>query len=489
MKSQITEFFENQTVFLTGGGGFLGKVLIEKLLRECPDVRKIYMLMRQKKGKTPKQRLNELFNFPCFDYIKANNAAVIEKVCVINGDCQKPFLDLNSENARVLKEETTCVIHAAASVRFDQTLKEASYNVRATRDILELAKEMANLKCFIFVSTAFSNSLNPRIKEDFYDPPIEAEKLLNVVNALKDDVLQKLTPQLLGQWPNTYIYTKSVSESLIRSIDTFPTAVIRPGIILSSVRKPMPGWIDNFYGPVGIATGAGLGVLKTFHAKRDAVASMVPVDYVANAVLSIMWQIGTQKPRIPIVYNFAGHKRNQITWGEFTENLRRLYWSVTPKSAIWYVSFVLREKKISYKLTTFFSHTLFAYIADFVLLCLGKRTLAVKSYARLHKVLDLIAWFSTKTWQFDDGNVITLWNEMSEEDKKIYEFNMEKLNWNEYIRDCAYGMRHFLLKESLDTIPEGKRKIKIMFVAHYAIIALFWFLMYKLMLFMLGLFF
>lgn len=63
MKSEIIEFFENQTIFLTGGSGFLGKVLIEKLLRECPNIKKIYVLMRQKKGKTPKQRLDELFDF------------------------------------------------------------------------------------------------------------------------------------------------------------------------------------------------------------------------------------------------------------------------------------------------------------------------------------------------------------------------------------------------------------------------------------------
>ncbi|EFA07221.2 fatty acyl-CoA reductase wat [Tribolium castaneum] len=488
MKSQIAEFFANQTVFLTGGGGFLGKVLIEKLLRECSDVSKIYMLMRQKKGKTPQQRVSEVFDFPCFDYIKANNAAIIKKVHVIHGDCQKPDLGLDPEDVRVLKAETTCVIHAAASVRFDQSLKEASYNVRATRDILELAKQMANLKCFIFVSTAYSNPLNAHVKEDFYEPPIEAEKLLNVVNSLDDSVLQRVTPQLLGEWPNTYVYTKSISESLIRSIDTFPIAIIRPGIILSSAKEPMPGWIDNFYGPVGIATGAGVGVLKTFHAKRDAVAAMVPVDYVVNALLSIMWRIGTEKTKTPTVYNFAGHKTNKITWGQFTDNLRELYWIAIPKCLFWYVSFVLRENQISYKLTTFFSHTLFGYIIDFVLFCLGKRTLAVKGYARLHKTLDLIAWFSTRTWDFDDNNILKLWSEMGEEDKKIFDFNMEKLNWDAYLRDSAFGMRYFLLKESLETVPEAKRKLRIMFVAHYAIIILFWFLMYKLMTFMYGLF-
>jgi thioester reductase-like protein len=60
--SEIVEFFKNKSIFITGATGFLGKVLIEKLLRSCPDVDKIFILIRHKKGSTPTQRLNELLN-------------------------------------------------------------------------------------------------------------------------------------------------------------------------------------------------------------------------------------------------------------------------------------------------------------------------------------------------------------------------------------------------------------------------------------------
>jgi hypothetical protein len=87
-----------------------------------------------------------LLNFPfkCFDLIKPKNLS--EKVFLISGDIQKPFLGLGVQDVELLKKETTCVIHAAANVKFDQTLKAASHNVRATRDVLELAKQMQNLK-------------------------------------------------------------------------------------------------------------------------------------------------------------------------------------------------------------------------------------------------------------------------------------------------------------------------------------------------------
>lgn len=60
----IPEFFKNQSVFITGGSGFIGKVLIEKLLRSCPDLKNIYLLMREKKGKSPQERIESIINYP-----------------------------------------------------------------------------------------------------------------------------------------------------------------------------------------------------------------------------------------------------------------------------------------------------------------------------------------------------------------------------------------------------------------------------------------
>ena len=47
--SDIAAFFNDKSVFITGATGFMGKVLVEKLLR-CTNVRKIYLLIRPKKG-------------------------------------------------------------------------------------------------------------------------------------------------------------------------------------------------------------------------------------------------------------------------------------------------------------------------------------------------------------------------------------------------------------------------------------------------------
>lgn len=60
----VTQWISGQTVFITGASGFVGKVLLWKLLKSCTDINLIYVLLRRKKGKTSKQRLEELFASP-----------------------------------------------------------------------------------------------------------------------------------------------------------------------------------------------------------------------------------------------------------------------------------------------------------------------------------------------------------------------------------------------------------------------------------------
>lgn len=68
----ITEFFQAKCVFVTGGTGFIGKVLLEKILRSCPDVGNIYILLRPKRGKDLRERLTDLMNLPVTYHIRTS---------------------------------------------------------------------------------------------------------------------------------------------------------------------------------------------------------------------------------------------------------------------------------------------------------------------------------------------------------------------------------------------------------------------------------
>lgn len=48
--SCIQEAFADKSVFITGATGFLGKLIVEKILRSCDEVKTIYILIRQKRN-------------------------------------------------------------------------------------------------------------------------------------------------------------------------------------------------------------------------------------------------------------------------------------------------------------------------------------------------------------------------------------------------------------------------------------------------------
>lgn len=63
-ESKISQTFAGATVSLTGATGFIGKLFMEKLLRSCPKLKMIYIVVRPKKGKDSEQRFKEIFDGP-----------------------------------------------------------------------------------------------------------------------------------------------------------------------------------------------------------------------------------------------------------------------------------------------------------------------------------------------------------------------------------------------------------------------------------------
>lgn len=57
----MSDFYVGKSIFITGATGFLGKVLLEKLLRQVPDLLSVYLLIRScpKKMIPPQVRLRD----------------------------------------------------------------------------------------------------------------------------------------------------------------------------------------------------------------------------------------------------------------------------------------------------------------------------------------------------------------------------------------------------------------------------------------------
>lgn len=48
----IREFYAGKTLLITGATGFVGKVILEKILRTSPNFRQIYVMIREKPNMT-----------------------------------------------------------------------------------------------------------------------------------------------------------------------------------------------------------------------------------------------------------------------------------------------------------------------------------------------------------------------------------------------------------------------------------------------------
>lgn len=59
--------------------------------------------------------------------------------------------------------------------------------------------------------------------------------------------------------------------------------------VVSTAEDPIPGWINNLYGPTGIVAASGIGLLRTLLVNGNNKANLVPCDYVINAMIASAW--------------------------------------------------------------------------------------------------------------------------------------------------------------------------------------------------------
>ena len=55
----VKEFYRGKNILITGCTGFLGKIMLEKLLRTCTDVGKIFVMVRPKRKIDSMQRVKD----------------------------------------------------------------------------------------------------------------------------------------------------------------------------------------------------------------------------------------------------------------------------------------------------------------------------------------------------------------------------------------------------------------------------------------------
>jgi hypothetical protein len=133
----LGEAYRDKKILLTGGTGFLGTALVEKILRSLPDLGCLYLLVRPSREKGAAERFEkDMLGSAAFRGLRerlgdgfAEYAA--SKVRVLEGDVHAGSLGLGEDDLAELSREVDVVIHSAASVVFRRAARRGGGLERA----------------------------------------------------------------------------------------------------------------------------------------------------------------------------------------------------------------------------------------------------------------------------------------------------------------------------------------------------------------------
>ena len=305
-------------LLLTGCTGFVGKVVLEELLRRRQElgIEAIYVLVRPRRNLSAAERFARwVAPSPCFRELEDGWQSYCRPV---GGDITAEGLGLAPDDAARLQGELSHVIHCAASVRFDLPLEQATrINVTGALNILDFARGCTRLRRLVDVSTAY---VTPHpgdevpIRESLVELPFDAEETYASIlagTADEDTLLAR------SRHPNTYTLTKCLAERLLaqRAAEVgTPLSLLRPSIVSACRRHPFPGWIDSHAAYAAFISLLGAGYLRAVRVDPQGSLDVVPCDDVAARIIACAFDPALQQPLV--VRHAVSGRANSGTLGD-----------------------------------------------------------------------------------------------------------------------------------------------------------------------------
>ncbi|MCH9779845.1 MAG: SDR family oxidoreductase, partial [Alphaproteobacteria bacterium] len=273
-------------ILLTGATGFLGKMVLFKLLQR-DDVERVYLFMRPKGDQTVEERFEQsIIGNSMFEPF----ASRLRTVCrPIEATQELPLCGVSESNLLLLRSSVTGVINCVASIRFNLAINRAYVsNVKTLQNLLELAKQLPLMEHFVHTSTAYVFA-----RKDRFDQLITCPNGFDVdQDAYFSGITeQSISEDLLAQshYPNSYTFTKSLAEYVIRQEELpFAFSVVRPSIITSSHLAPYPGWVESEAGYLAYVKSIIDGGVPMLYLNRHNRLNLVPVDHVADILSAVV---------------------------------------------------------------------------------------------------------------------------------------------------------------------------------------------------------
>jgi len=262
-------------------------------------------------------------------------------------------------------------------------------------------------------------------------------------------------------WNDTYTYTKALGEQIVlRQRGDLPVAVVRPAIIESSLAEPSPGWLDGLRMADPLIAAIGKGRLRSLPLNPDVTLDLVPADMVVNTILAAIPKLARE--RGVAIYQVATGSRNPINMGRLHDLIVR-YFIANPMLdkndqpiRVKPLSFPEPEQfrqmyRAKAKPLKRFERILRRLIAWGVLSKRSqkyRRRLAARLAAMetLYYYGELYEPYLNLNCRFEIDNTMQLFEALSEEERRRYNFDVTRINWPHYMHVHIAGIKKHILK-------------------------------------------
>ena len=347
----IAQSLHGKRIFITGATGFLGRVLVEKLLWSAPEVGKLLLLIRADRERGAEERLRQdVFGAALMDRLRARHGDdwetwVASRVEAIPGDLGQDAFGLDRAGYAALCGSIDMVVASAATVTFDERLDQSlNLNTRGAGRTLALARDAGNAP-LLHVSTCFvSGKREGTVPERVLPPPLvpagefdlaavlaELEESCHSLKATHADPARPLVQAGAEHaahygFTDVYTLTKSLGEQILaRDRGAVPVTILRPATVESAAREPMPGWIDAIKVTDPLLVAYGRGKTRDFPGDAGTQLDIIPVDHVVNAMLAAMAELaqGARPESQGLQVYQVGSSRNPLSVGKLLDYARQ----------------------------------------------------------------------------------------------------------------------------------------------------------------------